>query len=140
MEPYLLSKTKRRLKISGRYVETSAGHPIEVATKTQKPETKTLKKVIFSIKKLNISIEKVIIFIEKPDISIEKTNIFIKKLNISIEKANIFIKKLNISIEKIIFLTKKRQKNGKYGDPIFEKYLLICRLKTIRFGDSQKKA
>jgi|KBSSwiStaDraftv2_1062776.scaffolds.fasta_scaffold27859_8 hypothetical protein len=107
MEPYLLSKTKRRLKISGRYVETSAGHPIEVATKTQKPETKTLKKVIFSIKKLNISIEKVIIFIEKPDISIEKTNIFIKKLNISIEKANIFIKKLNISIEKLIIFIEK---------------------------------
>ena len=94
---------------------------------------KTLKNVAKTIEKPNIFIKKLIISIEKLNISIEKTNI-------SIEKANIFIKKLNISIEKIIFLTKKRQKNGKYGDPIFEKYLLICRLKTIRFGDSQKKA
>ena len=54
---------------------------------------KTLKKFIFSIEKLLLSIKKLIISIEKADISIEKVIIFIKKTNVSIEKLFFFIEK-----------------------------------------------
>ena len=90
---------------------------IPIATETLKSRTETLKKVIFSIKKVSKTIKKVIIFIKKLNVSIEKLIIFIEKLNISIEKVIIFIKKLNISIEKVPFFIEKgtkKQRNSEH--------------------------
>jgi len=105
---------------------------------------KTLKKVIFSIKKdnifiekLNISIEKGNIFIKKLIISIKKDNIFIKKLNISIKKLNIFIEKpifsiekLNIFIKKAFFLQLGRTKARKIMDRSYRKDVKNQRLSS----------
>ena len=76
----------------------------------------SIEKVIFSIKKLNIYIEKTNISIKKDSISIKKGNISIKIINISIEKLTFSIKKTNISIEKATIFTRKKTKNaGEHG-------------------------